>query len=46
MSSVLFYEKPGCLSNAKQKALLASLGHRVTVRNLLAEPWTADGAAA
>ncbi len=46
MSSVLFYEKPGCLSNAKQKALLASLGHRVAVRNLLAEPWTADGAAA
>lgn len=42
MSSVLFYEKPGCLSNAKQKALLASLGHRLTVRNLLAEPWTAE----
>ncbi|MFB1489820.1 MULTISPECIES: ArsC/Spx/MgsR family protein [unclassified Thiocapsa] len=40
MSSVLFYEKPGCLSNAKQKALLTSLGHRLTVRNLLAEPWT------
>nr|WP_093192039.1 ArsC/Spx/MgsR family protein [Thiocapsa sp. KS1] len=42
MSSVLFYEKPGCLSNAKQKALLASLGHRLTVRNLLSEPWTAE----
>lgn len=42
MSSVLFYEKPGCLSNAQQKALLASLGHRLTVRNLLAEPWTAE----
>ncbi|WP_296808969.1 ArsC/Spx/MgsR family protein [Thiocapsa sp.] len=40
MSSVVFYEKPGCLSNAKQKALLASLGHRLTVRNLLAETWT------
>lgn len=26
MSSVLFYEKPGCLSNAKQKALLTALG--------------------
>jgi nitrogenase-associated protein len=42
MSSVLFYEKPGCLSNAKQKALLVSLGHRLTVRNLLAEPWTGE----
>jgi nitrogenase-associated protein len=42
MSSVLFFEKPGCLSNAKQKALLASLGHRVTVQNLLAESWTAE----
>ncbi|EGV18217.1 ArsC/Spx/MgsR family protein [Thiocapsa marina] len=40
MSSVLFYEKPGCMSNAKQKALLTSLGHRLTVRNLLAERWT------
>ncbi|RKT44250.1 ArsC/Spx/MgsR family protein [Thiocapsa rosea] len=42
MSSVLFYEKPGCLSNAKQKALLTSLGHRLSVRNLLAEPWTVE----
>jgi nitrogenase-associated protein len=42
MSSVLFFEKPGCLSSAKQKALLVSLGHRLTVRDLLAEPWTAE----
>ncbi len=42
MSSVLFYEKPGCRSNARQKALLVSLGHRLSVRNLLAEPWTAE----
>jgi nitrogenase-associated protein len=42
MSSVLLYEKPGCLSNGKQKALLASLGHHLTVRNLLAEPWSAE----
>lgn len=42
MASVLFYEKPGCLSNGKQKALLVSLGHHLTVRNLLAEPWTAE----
>jgi nitrogenase-associated protein len=41
-SSVIFYEKPGCLSNGKQKALLKSLGHSLTVRDLLAEPWTAE----
>lgn len=42
MTQVLFYEKPGCLSNARQKTLLAGLGHRLTVRNLLAEPWTPE----
>lgn len=42
MTQVLFYEKPGCLSNARQKTLLAGLGHRLTVRSLLAEPWTAE----
>lgn len=42
MTRVLFFEKPGCLSNAKQKALLAGLGHELVVRDLLAEPWTAE----
>jgi len=42
MSSVLFFEKPGCLSNGRQKALLTSLGHHLSVRNLLSEPWTAE----
>ncbi|MBK1716655.1 ArsC/Spx/MgsR family protein [Thiocystis violacea] len=41
-STVIFYEKPGCVSNGKQQALLRSLGHPLTVRNLLAEPWTAE----
>ncbi len=41
-STVIFYEKPGCLSNHKQKSLLRSLGHDLSVRNLLAEPWTPD----
>lgn len=39
--TVIFYEKPGCLSNAKQKSRLKALGHVLRVRNLLAEPWTA-----
>jgi nitrogenase-associated protein len=42
MTEVVFYEKPGCLSNARQKALLQALGHRLTVRDLLAEPWTTE----
>jgi nitrogenase-associated protein len=37
---VTFYEKPGCLSNATQKEFLRGLGHRLDVRDLLAEPWT------
>lgn len=40
MSAVVFYEKPGCLTNAAQKALLERHGCRLTVRNLLSEPWT------
>lgn len=41
MVNVIFYEKPGCAGNARQKALLASAGHRVLACNLLSEPWTA-----
>ncbi len=39
-ATVVFYEKPGCLTNAKQKEALRALGHRLEVRNLLAEAWT------
>lgn len=41
MAKVIFYEKPGCGGNARQKALLIASGHDVDVRNLLAVPWTA-----
>lgn len=40
MSDVIFYEKPGCATNARQKAALATAGHRVEARSLLAAPWT------
>ncbi len=39
---VLFYEKPGCSTNARQKRLLAEAGHQVEARSLLTEPWTAE----
>ncbi|QDL96014.1 hypothetical protein FLL57_01265 [Rhodopseudomonas palustris] len=42
MASIVFYEKPGCVGNARQKALLTASGHELEVRNLLAEPWTRD----
>jgi nitrogenase-associated protein len=42
MSEVVFFEKPGCIGNANQKRLLVGLGHRLVVRNLLSEPWTAE----
>ncbi|MBI5132765.1 MAG: hypothetical protein HZA66_25280 [Rhodopseudomonas palustris] len=40
MAQVVFYEKPGCVGNARQKALLIASGHDLDVRNLLSEPWT------
>ena len=41
MSTLIFYEKPGCANNARQKRLLRDAGHEVIARDLLAEPWTA-----
>lgn len=41
MDDVIFYEKPGCINNTKQKKLLKEAGHQVDARNLLTEPWTA-----
>lgn len=40
MVTIVFYEKPGCINNTKQKALLIAAGHEVQARNLLTEPWT------
>jgi nitrogenase-associated protein len=42
MATVIFYEKPGCSGNARQRALLRQSGHAVETRNLLAAPWTAE----
>ncbi|WP_416669622.1 ArsC/Spx/MgsR family protein [Egbenema bharatensis] len=42
MATVLFYEKPGCINNTKQKALLKAAGHTVEPRNLLTEAWTVE----
>jgi nitrogenase-associated protein len=42
MAVVLFYEKPGCINNTRQKVLLAAAGHTVQARSLLTEKWTAE----
>ena len=42
MAMVIFYEKPGCAGNARQKRLLTDAGHEVEPRDLLSEPWTAQ----
>lgn len=39
---IIFYEKPGCSNNSRQKALLEAAGHKLDVRNLLVEKWTAE----
>ena len=36
MTHVIFYEKPGCGGNARQKAWLEFAGHSLEVRNLTA----------
>jgi nitrogenase-associated protein len=42
MTHILFYEKPGCGGNAKQRALLEAAGHTLERRNLLTEAWTRE----
>ncbi|MGB5631757.1 MAG: ArsC/Spx/MgsR family protein [Waterburya sp.] len=41
MAQVIFYERPGCINNARQKALLWASGHEVAAHNILETPWTA-----
>lgn len=40
MATILFYEKPGCSSNTRQKQLLRAAGAALEVHNLLTEAWT------
>ena len=41
MSTVTFYEKPGCGNNTRQKAWLSASGHTVVAKNILSEKWDA-----
>jgi nitrogenase-associated protein len=42
MTHVIFYEKPGCGGNARQRAALEAAGHTLERRNLLTAHWTVD----
>jgi len=42
MTTIVFFEKPGCRNNTRQKALLEASGHQVDARNLLTNAWTAE----
>lgn len=39
---IIFWEKPGCMGNARQRALLATGGHEIEVRSLPGHAWTRD----
>ena len=45
MARIIFWEKPGCQGNARQKEILLASGHELEVRNLLTEPWSAESLA-
>ncbi|MGC2166505.1 MAG: ArsC/Spx/MgsR family protein [Gallionella sp.] len=42
MVTIIFYEKPGCVNNTKQKVWLAASGHTVLAKNLLLEKWNVE----
>jgi len=46
MARVTFWQKPGCRTNGRQRAMLLAAGHEVDARDLLTEPWTAGRLAA
>lgn len=42
MTEIVFFEKPGCGGNARQRAQLEAAGHTLQRRNLLTAPWTRE----
>ena len=43
MTHIVFYEKPGCGGNARQRSALLAAGHTLEQRNLLTTHWTPQG---
>jgi nitrogenase-associated protein len=42
MTHIVFFEKPGCGGNARQRAALEAAGHTLERRNLLTAHWTPE----
>ncbi|RXG90735.1 ArsC/Spx/MgsR family protein [Bradyrhizobium zhanjiangense] len=42
MATIIFYQKPGCATNARQIQSLQSDGHDVIAQDILKEPWDAE----
>ncbi|MFZ3160208.1 MAG: ArsC/Spx/MgsR family protein [Rhodoferax sp.] len=42
MTHLIFFEKPGCGGNARQRAALEAAGHTLERRNLLSARWTSE----
>jgi len=42
MAEIIFFQKPGCTTNARQKRALEQAGHSVDARDLLVEIWTGE----
>lgn len=42
MTHLVFFEKPGCGGNARQRAALEAAGHTLERRNLLTAHWTPE----
>lgn len=42
MATVVFHQKPGCQTNARQRRMLERAGHTVVAKDLLSDPWTAE----
>jgi nitrogenase-associated protein len=42
VATIVFWEKPGCQGNARQKEILLASGHDLEVRDLLTEPWSEE----
>ena len=42
MAHIVFFEKPGCINNTKQKNWLEAAGHTVDAQSILDHPWQAE----
>ncbi|TAN57271.1 MAG: arsenate reductase family protein, partial [Magnetospirillum sp.] len=40
MAMIVFYEKPGCSNNARQKQVLSQSGHDVVALDIRVQTWT------